>query len=48
MNKITDDRELAKEITLLVIKKGDKEGRKFGDILQEEIDKLRGETKNEY
>ncbi len=48
INTIADDREKAKEITTRVIQKGDKEGRKFGDILQEEIDKLRGETKNEY
>lgn len=44
---IADNREKAKEITSKVIKTGDKEGRPFGDILQEEIDKHKKEaTKN--
>ncbi len=43
INKIADDREKAKEITNRIIKRGDEEGRRFGDILQEEIDKLRSE-----
>ena len=37
--EITDNRELAKEIASRVLRKGDKEGRPFGDILQEEIEK---------
>lgn len=38
--EIADNRERAKEIASRVIKKGNKEGRKFGDVLQEELDKL--------
>lgn len=41
--EIIDNREKAKEITNKVIKAGDKEGRPFGDILQEEIDKYKKE-----
>ena len=37
--EIADNRERAKEIASRVLRKGDKEGRRFGDILQEEIDK---------
>jgi hypothetical protein len=41
--KIADNQQKAKEITDKVIQTGDKEGRPFGDILQEEIDKLNKE-----
>ena len=41
INRIADNRERAKEITRKVIKRGNKEGRKFVDILQEEIDKIK-------
>ena len=37
--EISDNRERAKEIASRVLRKGDKEGRRFGDILQEEIKK---------
>lgn len=37
INKIADDKEKAKEITNRVIRKGTREGKKFGDILQEEL-----------
>ncbi|MBY6948385.1 hypothetical protein FDA09_16980 [Clostridium botulinum] len=47
INKIADDREKAKEITNRVIRRGTREDKKFGDILQEEIDKLNKKaTKN--
>lgn len=36
-----DDRRKAKEIASKVIKKGDDEGLRFGDVLQEELDKLK-------
>ena len=39
--EIADNRERAKEIAKKVIKRGNKEGRPFGDILQEEIDKIK-------
>lgn len=39
INRIADNRERAKEITKKVLKCGDKEGRKFGDVLQEELNK---------
>lgn len=39
INKIADNRNRAKEIASKVIKRGNKEGRKFGDILQEELNK---------
>ena len=39
INRIADNRERAKEITKKVIKCGDKEGRKFGDVLEEELKK---------
>ncbi len=45
--EIADNREHAKEIASRVIKKGNKEGRKFGDVLQEELDKLNKEMKEE-
>lgn len=41
INKIADDREKAKEITNRVIRRGTREDRRFGDMLQEEIDKLK-------
>ena len=41
INRIADNRERAKEITKKVIKRGDKEGRAFGEVLQEEIDKIK-------
>ena len=41
INRIADNRERAKEITKKVIKRGDKEGRPFGEVLQEEIDKIK-------
>lgn len=39
INRIADNRERAKHIASRVIKKGNKEGRKFGDVLQEELKK---------
>ena len=39
--EITDNREKAKEIAERVIRKGNEEGRRFGDILQEELDKIK-------
>ncbi|MBW6409023.1 hypothetical protein [Clostridium weizhouense] len=45
INKIAENREKAKELTSRVIKRGDKENLRFGDILQEEIEKMkRGEN----
>ncbi|WP_192875380.1 hypothetical protein [Clostridium taeniosporum] len=44
INKITDDIKKAKEITNKVIYRGTKECRRFGDILQEEIDKIKEEA----
>lgn len=41
--KITDDWQRAKELTSRVVKRGNEEDRPFGDILQEEIDKLNKE-----
>ena len=41
INRIADNRERAKEITKKVIKRGDKDGRPFGEVLQEEIDKIK-------
>ena len=41
INRIADDRERAKEIARKVIKRGNKEGRPFGEVLQEEIDKIK-------
>jgi len=47
--KIADDREKAKEITSRIQKKSElnQDARPFGDILQEEIDKLMEGEKNE-
>ena len=39
--EIADNRERAKEIASRVIKRGNKEGIRFGDILQEEIEKVK-------
>lgn len=39
INRIADNRKRAKEIASRVIKKGNKEGKKFGDVLQEELKK---------
>ena len=39
--EITDNREKAKEIAQRVIRRGNEEGRRFGDILQEELDKIK-------
>ncbi|AIY80812.1 hypothetical protein U728_1707 [Clostridium botulinum 202F] len=47
INTIADDREKAKEITDRVIQKGDKEGRKFGDILQEELKNIERNEKSD-
>jgi|GEM_PF-4560730 len=44
--KIADNRQKAKEITNRVIKRGNQTGEKFGDILQEEVDKLKEATKD--
>ena len=38
---ISDDRAKAKEIAYRVLKRGNFTGERFGDILQEEIDKLK-------
>ena len=38
---IADNRQKAKEIANRVMKRGNQTGEKFGDILQEEIDKLK-------
>lgn len=38
--QITTNREKAKEIASRVIKRGNQTGERFGDILQEEIDKI--------
>jgi len=38
---IGDNRQKAKDITSRVIKRGTEEDRPFGDILQEEIDKIK-------
>ena len=43
---IADDQQRAKRITSRVIKRGDYTGEKFGDILHEEIDKLKGDENN--
>lgn len=48
INTIADDREKAKEITDRVIQKGDKEGRKFGDILQEELKNIERNEKSDW
>lgn len=39
INHIADNRKRAKEIANRVIKKGNKEGKKFGDVLREELKK---------
>lgn len=39
INRIADNRERAKRIASRVIKKGNKEGKKFGDVLREELKK---------
>lgn len=39
INRIADNRERAKHIASRVIKKGNREGRKFGDVLMEELKK---------
>lgn len=44
--QIISDRKKAKEIASRVIEKGDKDGRPFGDILQEEIDKFNKERRD--
>jgi hypothetical protein len=47
INKIADDREKAEEIANRVIKRGTKENLRFGDIIQEEIDKLKKDDEND-
>ena len=44
--KIADNRTKAQYITNRVIKRGNKTGEKFGDILQEEVDKVKRGDKN--
>lgn len=44
--KISDDRQKAKEIAYRVQNRGHRTGEKFGDILQEEVDKLKKATKD--
>ncbi len=39
INRIADNRERAKHIASRVIKRGNKEGKKFGDVLMEELNK---------
>ena len=39
INRIADNRERAKHIASRVIKNGNREGRKFGDVLMEELKK---------
>ena len=43
--RIAADRQKAKEITSRVIKRGNETGEKFGDILQEEVDKLKNKER---
>jgi len=43
INKIADNRQRAKELTNKTLLRGDKEGRPFGDILQEELEKINKE-----
>lgn len=45
--EIADSREKAKEIASRVMKRGNEENLKFGDILQEEIDKLKKDDEND-
>lgn len=47
INKIADDREKAKEITNRVIRRGTREDRKFGDILQEELKNIERNEKSD-
>lgn len=47
INKITENRQRAKELTNKVIKRGTKEGRPFGDILQEELKELEEQNEEE-
>lgn len=47
INKIADNREKAKEITNRVIRRGTKEGRTFGDILQEELKNMERNEKSD-
>jgi len=44
--KIADNRTKAQYIANRVIKRGNETGEKFGDILQEEVDKLKEATKD--
>lgn len=39
INHIADNRKKSKEIASRVIKRGNKEGKKFGDVLMEELNK---------
>lgn len=39
INRIADNRERAKHIASRVMKRGNREGRKFGDVLMEELKK---------
>lgn len=45
INHIADNRKRAKEIANRVIKKGNKEGRRFGDVLMEELKKEMSSSK---
>ncbi len=44
--EIAKNRQKAKEIAYRVQNRGHKTGEKFGDILQEEVDKLKEATKD--
>lgn len=47
INKIAENRQRAKELTNKVIKRGTKEGRPFGDILQEELKEIEEQNEEE-
>ncbi len=47
INKIADYKEKAKEITNRVIRRGTREDRKFGDILQEELKNVERNEKSD-
>ena len=48
INKIADDKEKAKEITNRVIRRGTREDRRFGDILQEELKNMERNEKSDW
>ncbi len=48
INKIADYKEKAKEITNRVIRRGTREDRKFGDILQEELKNVERNEKSDW